>query len=174
MSLRLDMPVKRPGAYQVRVATRDRNTGKIGSAGQFVDVPDLNKKLLAVSGIVLGTAATFSGRNVNDVMERVGVRSFDPNSDVHFAFVTYNALSTSNLVMQARLFRDGKNVYSGSEEPINVGNQTDPGRLFVKGSMRLAPDLDLGDYYLQVVITDKSAKNKAVSVVQWISFEIVK
>ena len=171
MALRVDMPVKRPGAYQVRIATRDRASQKIGSAGEFVDVPDLNKRLLAMSGMVLGTAATFSGRDVYEVMEHAGVRSFDRNSDLHFAFATYNATSTSNLVMQARLFRDGKSVYSGPEVPI-VGKSADPSRLFVNGSVRLPPDLELGDYYLQVVITDKSAK-KAVPVVQWSSFEIV-
>lgn len=173
MALRVDMPVKRPGAYQVRVATRDIETAKIGSAGQFVDIPDLNKKLVAVSGIVLGTADRFSGVYVNEVMERAGVRSFAPNSDLHFGFMTYNATSTSNLVMQAKLFRDGKNVYSGSELPIDVAKQTDPSRVFVIGSVRLAPELELGDYYLQVVITDKSAK-KAVPVVQWSGFEISK
>ena len=59
MALKLDMPVKRPGSYQVRVATRDRNSAKIGSAGQFVEVPDLKKKRLAVSGIILGNMAWF-------------------------------------------------------------------------------------------------------------------
>lgn len=173
MSLRLDMPVKRPGAYQVRVATRDIASAKIGSAGQFVDIPDLNKRLLTVSGMVLGTADRFSGSDINRVMESAGTRSFDPNSELHFGFVTYNATSTSNLVMEAKLFRDGKHVYSGSEAPIDVAKQADPGGLLVNGSVRLAPDLELGDYYLQVVITDKSAK-KAAPVVQWSSFEIVK
>jgi VWFA-related protein len=174
MSLALDMPVKKPGFYQVRVATRDRASSQIGSAGQFVDVPDLNKKRLAVSGIVLGTAGSFSGRDVNEIIEHPGTRSFDPNSKLHFAFVTYNATSTNALVMEARLFRDGKMVYSGPEVPIGIGNQPDPSRMLVDGSVPLSPDLEAGNYYLQVVITDKSAKGKAAPVVQWIDFEIVK
>ena len=173
LALRVDMAVKKPGAYQVRVATRDTKTGKIGSAGQFVDVPDLNKKQLAISGIVLGTGGEFSRRNVNEILEHPGARSFDPNSDVHFAFATYNATATSNLVMEASLLRDGKSVFSGPEAPIDVSKQTDPNRLLVSGSIRLKPDLELGNYYLQVVITDKSVK-KAVPLVQWIEFEIVK
>jgi hypothetical protein len=40
--------------------------------------------------------------------------------------------------------------------------------------MRLTPDLEPGDYYLQVVITDKAAKNKKSAVSQWVDFEIVK
>jgi hypothetical protein len=174
MALKIDMPVKKPGSYQVRVAARDRNSAKIGSSGQFVEVPDLNKKRLAVSGIVLGAIAGSSGRDVNEMLERPATRSFDPNTDLHFAFVTYNATSTSNLVMEAKLFRDGKAVYSGPETPINVSNQTDPSRLLVNGSVHLSPELELGNYYLQVVITDKGTKGKTIPVVHWIDFDIVK
>ena len=60
--------------------------------------------------------------------------------------------------MEAKLFRDGKSVYTGPETPINAGNQTDPSRLLVNGSVRLSPELELGNYYLQVVIADKSAQ----------------
>ena len=174
MALKLDMPAKRPGAYQIRVATRDKSSGKIGSAGQFVEVPDLKKNRLAVSGIVLSSTAGSPRRDVNEIIERLGTRTFDPNTDLHFAFVTYNAASTSNLVMEAKLFRDGKSVYSGPEVPINAGNQADPGRLLVNGSLRLNSDLEPGNYYLQVVIMDKGAKNKTMPVVQWIDFDIVK
>ena len=174
MALKLDMSVKRPGSYQVRVATRDKNTGKIGSSGQFVEVPDLSKKRLAVSGIVLGATSGFAGRDANHIIEHPATRNFDLNTDLHFAFVTYNATSTSNLVMEAKLFRDGKAVFAGPETPINAGNSTDPSRLLVNGSLRLSPDLELGNYYLQVVITDKGTKGKTPPVVQWIDFDIVK
>ena len=174
MATTVDMTVKRPGSYQVRIATRDKISSKIGSAGQFVEVPDLNKKRLAVSGIVLADKAGSSGFDVVKISDLPGARSFDLNTDLHFAFLTYNATSTSNLVMQAKLFRDGKAVYSGQEMPINVGNQADPSRLLVNGSLRLRPDLELGSYYLQVVITDKSAKSKMAPVVQWIDFDVVR
>ena len=173
MATPLDMRVRRPGSYQVRVATRDKSSGKIGSTGQFVEVPDLNKKRIAVSGIVLTTAGS-SGPDVNKMMESPGARSFDRNTDLHFAFVTYNATTTSNLVMEAKLFRDGKAVYSGPETPVNAGNQTDLSRVLVSGSVRLSPDLELGNYYLQIVITDKTPKSKMAPVVQWIDFDIVR
>ena len=174
MATTVDMTVKRSGSYQVRIAARDRISSKIGSAGQFVEVPDLNKKRLAVSGIVLADKAGSSGFDVVKIMDLPGARSFDLNTDMHFAFLTYNVTSTNNLVMQTKLFRDGKAVYSGKEMPINVGNQADPSRLLVNGSLRLSRDLGLGSYYLQVVITDKAAKSKMAPVVQWIDFDIVR
>ncbi len=174
ITLRLDMPVKRPGSYQVRVAARDKASSRIGSAGQFVVVPDLKKKKLELSGIVLGTAARFSGSDVNRIIETPGMRRFEPNSDLHFGFVVYNASSTNRLVMEARLFRDGRKIYSGHPAPIVVGNQPDLTRLFVNGSVRLGHDLAVGSYYLQIVITDKSAKNKASEVIQLVDFEVFK
>jgi hypothetical protein len=47
------VPIKKPGAYQLRISLRDTITERIGSASQFVEVPDLKKNRLALSGIVL-------------------------------------------------------------------------------------------------------------------------
>src|SRR5256886_17353799 len=50
------VPVKKPGAYQLRMSLRDTNTERIGSASQFVEVPDLKKNRLALSGLALSGA----------------------------------------------------------------------------------------------------------------------
>ena len=47
------VPIKKPGAYQLRMSLRDTNTERIGSASQFVEVPDLKKNRLALSGLAL-------------------------------------------------------------------------------------------------------------------------
>src|SRR5437773_5113675 len=49
----LTVPIKKPGAYQLRMSLRDSSSERIGSASQFVEVPDLKKNRLALSGIVL-------------------------------------------------------------------------------------------------------------------------
>jgi len=56
ISLHFDLPVKRPGSFQVRVAARDIASSRIGSAGQFVSVPDLRNQRLADSEIILRVA----------------------------------------------------------------------------------------------------------------------
>ena len=169
-----DIPVKRAGSYQVRIAARDRSSSHIGSAGQFVAVPDLTKKKLAVSGIVLGTARDTTGQG----LANPGVRRFAPNSDLHFAFALFNAASERgvprNLVMQAKLFREGKNIYSAPEAPVTGVDKADPSRFIVTGSIALAPDLEPGTYYLQVVIKDPDSKAKSAALVQWIEFEVEK
>jgi len=46
--------------------------------------------------------------------------------------------------------------------------------MIITNVMRLTPDLEPGNYYLQVVITDKAAKDKEPPATQWVDFEIVK
>ncbi|HEX7330734.1 MAG TPA: VWA domain-containing protein [Pyrinomonadaceae bacterium] len=172
--LSFDIPVKRAGAFQVRVAARDRPSSRIGSAGQFVLVPDLKKKQMAVSGIVLAE------NGADQSITNAGTRRFAPKAELYFAYMLYNAANESgklrNLVMDVKLFRDDKNVHSGPQTPIVASDQAaDPSRVAVNGVLRLAPELEPGNYYLQITITDKDAPAKKVApVIQWVDFEIVK
>src|SRR6185295_19528089 len=105
-----------------------------------------------------------------------GARRFVPNSEVHFAFMIYNATNESgalrNLVMQTKLFRDGKSVYSGPEEPVKTAtNPADLSRAFANGVVRLAADLEPGNYYMQVTIKEVGVKDKVLPMVQWVDFE---
>jgi VWFA-related protein len=175
LRLRFDMPAKRPGSYQVRIAVRDRNSSKIGSAGQFVAVPDLRNNQLAMSGVVLRAA---SENATQGAVGPAGQR-YQLNSEVEFAFVIYNAAidpatQSPNLLMETKLFRDGKSVKSNANIPITGANQPDLARLVISGVIRLQEDLEPGNYYLQVVITDKAAKDKQLPATQWADFEIIK
>ena len=172
LGFNVDIPVKRSGAFQVRVAIRDRETSKIGSAGEFVIVPDLKVQRPAVSGIVLGGGS--HGRSEQEALANTVARRFDPNTDLDFTYVLYNALKFAKPVMETKLFREGKVVYSAPEVPIQTAGQPDPERVLVSGKVPLSRDLEPGFYYLQVVITDKEAKGKPLPVGQSIDFEVVK
>jgi len=174
MQLTFDIPIKKPGAYQVRIAARDRTSSKIGSAGQFVVVPNLSDKKLAVSGVILGT-----GSDESHNLASPGARRFTPNSDVHFAFMVYNGANESgafrNLVMQAKVLREDKEVFTGPEVPVQTAaNQRDLSRVITSGSLRLPPDLEPGNYYLQVAVTEVGGKKKVPPMVQWSQFEVQK
>jgi len=172
IALSFDMPVKRAGTYQARLAVRDRPSSRIGSAGQFVLVPDLRNKRPAVSGIILGLP------NADKTVSNAGARRFRQNDDLYFGFNIYNAANETgqlrNLMMNVMLFRDGKNVYSGPEVTIAASNQKDLSRVFTNGKIKLTPNFEPGNYYLQVVIVENDGKPKPVPVVQWIDFEIEK
>jgi VWFA-related protein len=61
----LNVPVAKPGAYLLRVAVRDEHSGKIGSAGQYIEIPNLNAK----EGLVL-SSLVISGNNTEGSIRR--------------------------------------------------------------------------------------------------------
>jgi len=79
-----DFVIKKPGAYQFRAVIRDAETGKLGSAGQFIQVPDLSKNRLALSGLVLTPppeemSARLRGCGLND-WEIESSKRYNPNT----------------------------------------------------------------------------------------------
>ena len=75
------------------------------------------------------------------------------------------------LVVQTRLFRDGQQVYAGTPSAMNAESQQDPKQLLGVGRVQFgqAPP---GDYVLQVIVTDKLAKEKYRIAAQSMDFEI--
>ena len=177
LMLQFDIPVKRPGAYQVRVAARDIPTSRIGAVGQFVEVPDLANHRLALSGLVMSGASDTSSAGRGH--ENAAKRQFPVGSNVRFACGIYNALADPvihlpKVVLQVQLFREGKQVLSSPIMPVEASNQSDLARLVATGVLTLGPELEPGNYFLQVIATDLIAKEKREQAVQWIDFEIVK
>ena len=186
--LRFDMPVKRPGSYQLRVAARDLVSSRIGSAGQFVTVPDPNREF-AMSGIVLSgateqkiltiSAPLFSesatGTKVEAQLNPNPVnRHFKAGTNLVFGFVIYNAYAGAGppqLIIDARMFREGKLIDSANGLRVNVAGQKDLTRISTSGVVYLKPDLEPGRYFLQLVTTDATKKTNAM---QWIDFEVIK
>lgn len=181
----INLPIKKAGAYQLRTAVLDAETNRVGSASQFIDVPDLKKNRLAVSGLVVssresaGAASTTEGRVESDnPMGNPAVRVFHPGSTISFALVIYNARldrdgGKPQLEVQVKLFREGAEFYSGPSRPLSV-DQQDLKRIPAGSSLQLGAGLEPGAYVLQMVVTDKLAKEKHRTVSQWIDFDVAK
>jgi VWFA-related protein len=191
----MKVPIKKPGAYQLRVAVRDALSEKLGSASQFIEVPDLKKDRLALSGIFMtivpvavapkaGPAAAAQqtgGADADDAspLQNATVRRFRHGSQVEFQYHIYNARTEGpaghpQLQTQVRLFHDGQPVFTGPLQTYDPGKQTDMSHLLAGGRLQLGASLQPGDYVLQVVVNDALAKGKSHSTAQWIDFEIVK
>ena len=210
------VPIKKPGAYQLRVALRDGSTGRVGSASQFVEVPDIKKNRLALSGVVIngitpaeftrfssgrstapasssGSASNDSGnqpqapssngtanaKEESDAQSGAAVRHFRKGMGLRYGFVIYNAQldktsARPQLTTQVRLFRDGKPVFTGKENPFNIQNATDLKRIIASGALQLGSDLTPGEYVLQIIVNDGLADEKHRTASQWMDFEIVK
>jgi VWFA-related protein len=176
------VPVKNPGAYQLRVAVRDASTEKLGSASQFIEVPDLKKDRLALSGIIMqsgGAAASAEGvGNDSDPQGNPAVRRFHGGEEIDYFYNIYNARADKatgrpHVQTQMRLFRDREQVYEGALADFDTGRQNDLTNLHAGMRVRLSA-LQPGEYVLQVTVTDLNAPEKLRAVTQWIDFEVVK
>jgi VWFA-related protein len=187
------VPIKKAGAYQLRISLRDSSTERIGSASQFVEVPDLKKNRLALSGVVVrgvnptektAAAANTAAQDQEGVEQgnpeaSPAVRHFSRGMLLDYLFIIYNAHfdKTTNkpqLIAQVRLFRDGKPVFTGKESTLNFSNVVDQKRLVTSGEIQLGTDLAPGEYVLQVIVKDLLADEKHRTVTQWMDFEIIK
>ncbi|HEX8748831.1 MAG TPA: VWA domain-containing protein [Pyrinomonadaceae bacterium] len=201
----LNVPIKKAGAYQLRIAVRDASNEKIGSASQFIEVPDLKKNRLALSGLIIsgyeqkagqaaaGATAPSSSAGAQQAMSSAegaqpeldpqagaAMRRFRHGMIMNYGYMIYNAqldkqTQRPQIETQVRLFRDGKVIFTGKVQPLNVNEQTDLARLAAGGALRLGTDMTPGEYVLQVAVTDLLAKDsKRRTTTQWIDFEIVK
>ncbi|MFZ1702128.1 MAG: VWA domain-containing protein [Pyrinomonadaceae bacterium] len=179
-------PVKKAGAYQYRVAIRDSEGGEVGSASQFVQVPDLKKKRLTTSSIVLEsiTAAEWE-RSANspslpiasDPLTDTALRRVRIGTVLRYGFEVYSAkfdqAKQPRLNTRIRVFRDGKIILDGTKKPIAVGGQTDLQHIKASGAIALGTQMLPGDYILQIIVTDELAKTKQQIATQFVQFEVV-
>ena len=179
------VPIKKPGAYQLRAALRDEATGRIGSASQFVEVPDLRKDRLTTSGLLIRGIPLdqylkgISSTEESDPTANTSVRQFHTGTALVYALTIYNAgtdktTGKPNLTIQARLFRNGELVFTGNEVSFDIRDQADPKRFGGGGAIQLGTSMTPGEYVLQIVVSDLLAKNKRGVATQWMDFEIVK
>jgi VWFA-related protein len=188
----INLPVKKSGAYQLRVAVRDAATERVGSAGQFIEVPELKKNRLTLSGIYLASNQQMSGMTGKqagaqaapaslkdgalDSESGPAVRRFSAGTVIDYGFEVYNAkldkaTGRTRLQTQVRLFRDNRLVYAGKVIPI-AGEAADAKRVSAIGHLQLGSNLAPGEYILQVVVTDLLGKEKQQAAQQWMDFEI--
>lgn len=177
---RFVFPVKKAGAFQYRVALRDAQGGRVGSATQFIEVPDLKKNRLTVSSIILENLTTGQWQNVSagvasDPAADTALRRIKLGSVLRYGYEIYNAkLNASRqpqLETKIRVFRDGELILDGRQTPFDLAGQTDLIHLRVGGAVRIGDKLAAGDYILQVVVTDQAAKGKIAT--QFVQFEVV-
>ncbi|MBC7932897.1 MAG: hypothetical protein H7Z38_20230, partial [Rubrivivax sp.] len=94
-----------------------------------------------------------------------------------YGFVIYNARLDSatrrpRLTIQTRLFRDGRQVYAGTAQPLDPNQQTGMERIEAAGRLQLGSELQTGEYVLQIVVTDALASESHRIATQWIDIEL--
>ena len=182
--VRMSVPAKKTGAYQMRVLLSDTKSELMGSAMQYVEVPDIRNGHLAISGIALAAEepdpgvgeelqeGPVAGREVNGT---AAVRIFKPGETISWAYQVLNVKTgkdnKTNMQTYVRLFHEGGEVYAAEPVKITSKPEDDSNRMIGIGRMRLGK-ISPGNYVLQVVVFDMLAKEKYRTAVQSIPFEV--
>jgi VWFA-related protein len=156
-----------PGLHQVRVAVRDAKSGRTGSAHAWFDIPDLTKKKLTISSVLLGerTQSTMTNVSTTGAINPVaisGSHRFRRESTLRFLVFTYNAaLSPADqkpdVAIQVQVIRDDQPVITTALRKIASDNLTDLARLPYAAEIPLN-HMQPGRYQLQVSIIDRVSK----------------
>jgi VWFA-related protein len=156
-----------PGLYQVRVAARDDKSGRIGSAHAWFEIPDLTKKKLAMSSVLLGERRQQPMTNVSNdgTINPIAMSAshrFKRDSTLRFLVFTYNAaLSTTDqkpdVAIQVQVVRDDQPVLTTALRKIGSDQNTDVARLPYAAEIPLTEMLP-GRYLLNVTVIDRLSK----------------
>lgn len=171
------LPVKKAGPYDVRVAVRDAASRKVGTASQFVEVPELKRGKMALSGILLQTPLP-AGQAVPPAVDLRGgtaLRIFHPGETLTYGYQVLNpkleaGTRKPNVEAQVRLYRDGKQFFEGKAAPVEAG--FDGQRLLGGGELKIGPDLPPGDYVLETTATDLLAVKSNRTATRYIDFRV--
>jgi VWFA-related protein len=191
----INLPIKKPGAFQLRIAVLDVPSSRAGSANQFIEIPNLNKNKLTLSGLYLagnisrrqnnvtiqpasGVSSTPAAAAVDlgEAAAQAGpaVRSFRPGMMLDYGYEAYNVRLDSSgrakLQIQLRLFKENQQLFSGA--PMDLAGTPNAKRVSAIGHLQLGQNLGAGDYVLQIIVSDIAEPNKRRVASQWIPFEV--
>ena len=159
-----------PGLYQVRIATRDSKSGQVGSAQQWIEIPDLALHRLSLSSLLLGLQnvqerGATNGAAGNPQVQFSTDHHFAGNSRLSLLIFLYNAArgqggkSTPDVMIQARLLRGGQVLRTMPMRSVSLETQ-DLARLPFGGEIPLE-SLPSGQYVIEIIATDQIAKTSA-------------
>jgi VWFA-related protein len=171
----------KPGVYQIRVGVREASSEKIGTAAAWVEVPDLQKNKLAMSGVFLSESAN-NPAQISKAAEQVssttkttksdekefflskviqGIPVFKSGHLLAYYFAVYSKASKSsdisNLVMQSEIVQDDKVVFQSDWQPVSerIIQQGKKG-LELGGILQL--NVKPGIYEMRLSVKDTKAK----------------
>ncbi len=162
-----NLPIRGSGAYQVRVSVRDGTSGRIGSASQFLEVPDISSGQLAVTGIAM---------SIKDHPEMAlpPLHIFHAHETFTYAYQILSLRTDENkrseVEGESRILHGSETLFAGKPAPMEFSPSEDPKRRSASAEVRLG-DIEPGAYVLELKITDKLS-NAPRTTTQYAWFEV--
>ncbi|HEY0431536.1 MAG TPA: VWA domain-containing protein, partial [Pyrinomonadaceae bacterium] len=158
------------GLYQVRVALRERGSGRTGSVQQWIEVPEVAKAALQMSSLFVAerkiageeAAASMPVSLLVNVTQR-----FQRSSVLRYQTYLYDAAgATADIDIEARVLQDGETIVV--LPPAKVPTDTFKDNALPYWAELSLANLRPGYYQLQVTAIDQRSKNQAVQRVHFI------
>lgn len=152
-----------PGLYQVRAAALDVNSGRAGSAAEWIEVPDLKSRKFTLGSLTVGerpadTSQPYNAENF--VAQRSAERRFKRDSPLRFMTYIYNAQGAPpDLEAQIQVLRAGAPVLTFDKLKVDPG--ADFARGIAYGAEIPLDTLAPGRYVLQLTVTNRGAQANA-------------
>jgi VWFA-related protein len=156
-----------PGLYQIRAAARDDKSGLVGSAQAWVAIPDLTKKELTMSSVLLGERVQRRVTNASDKKDADPVslsasHRFKRDSTLRFLIFSYNAKPSPvdqkpDVAVQVQVIRDDQPVITTAVRKVPTEGVEDLARLPYAAEIAMS-ELLPGRYVLRVSVIDRVAK----------------
>jgi len=157
------------GTYEVRVAARDEKSGRIGSAMQWIVLPDLTKKQLTLSSLLLGAQVIENKKEDSPQIQLSVDHRFSRSGSLGFWAFAYNAKSdvsnATNVTVQTQILRAGQPAMPAVQRKL-VNAATDASGMPFGETIALK-ELTPGPYQLRVTITDNQAGSTTTQTVEF-------
>jgi len=153
-----------PGIYQVRAAARDERSGRVGSAMQWIVIPDLSTGQLTLSSLIIGGQVSDDANSTetNSQLQVSVDHQFSRSGHIGYVIFTYNAKrdakGATNLMAETQVLRDGKVVLNNVKK---LGNDSPDRDRIPHGAALSLKSLMPGGYELRVKIVDAVAGTSA-------------
>jgi len=157
----------KPGTYQIRLFVRETGPGLIGTANDFIDIPNMKSDKLTTSSLFLTGQAVEQGK----VVDTAGIggtasqRRFQRDGEFSYSLIIYNPKlddksKQPQLEMRTRILKGSKVIFNGGPKPVMAAEgSTPPSRIVTGGVIKLlslAPD----DYTIEVTVIDRLRKKE--------------
>jgi hypothetical protein len=153
-----------PGLYQVRVALRERSSGRTGGAQQWIEVPDFSKGTFGMSTLFLAERkAAAADAKLSAAPQPIGVdvdQRFSRTSVLRFQTYIYNAAHSTNspaIEIQVRVLLNNRTIMALANARVPTDTTKDLARLPYWSELSLN-SLSPGSYVLQVTAIDLTTK----------------
>ena len=162
----------KPGVYQVRLFVRETDSGLIGTANDYIEIPDMKANRLSTSSLFLSGQVVEEGKVINTAGEggTPSQRRFTRDGEFTYSLAIYNSKLNSKtkepqLEMRARVLRGSRVEYKGQPRPVIALEGSTPTRIVAAGIIKLL-NLPPDDYTLEVTVHDKLRGKESRNVIR--------